>query len=229
MTTSSPLRTTRRCPRRWLSFQYRNGLAGTANTALTRLEPIESVRRLAEDRFEDGTPLNPSTALGPISVAFHSTQTGANSVTTENHVPFTLADMVSYVISDNNTTSTRLRNVNAMTGAIEEDISNSTAARLRDAAMSPDGRLVGYHVPDTANGLVTDANSGNFVQLNWQGSTGAQVNLGNSGIQTFTTESTGATTAAIRQRTQNNAQVGDGIQFNGLTIWSTTRLTMPAS
>ncbi len=114
-----------------------------------------------------------------------------------------------------------------MTGALEEDISNSTNARLRDLAMSPDGRLVGYHIPvSTGHGYGHDATSGNFVQLNWVGAGGAQVALGNSGIQTFTTENTGGTAFAIRQRTQNNAQVGDGIQFNGLTIWSDNALTM---
>ncbi len=199
-------------------YQYRNASQGGFNSVLTRLEPIESVQRIAEDRFEDAPPLNASTAAGPIQVAFESSQA---NVTTENHVPFTLADLVSYVVQDNGTTSSTLRNVNLMTGALEEDISNSTNARVRDIAMSPDGRLVGYHIqPNTGPGSIADANSGNFVQLNWQGAGGAQVAVGNSGIQTFTTEVTGAGTAAVRQRTQNGAQVGDGIQFNGLTIWS---------
>ncbi len=204
-------------------FQYRNGTGGLANAVLTRVEPLESVGRVAEDRFEDTPPLNPSTAVGPIQVAFESSQA---NLTAENHVPFTLADLVSYTIQDNSATSTRLQNINLMTGVIEEDISNSTNARLRDVAMSPDGRLVGYHIPVPAGaGSVTDANSGNFFTLNWQGAGGAQGNPGSSGIQTFTTENTGGTAFAIRQRTQNNAQVGDGIQFNGLTIWSNNALT----
>ena len=204
-------------------FQYRNASQGGANSALTRLEPIESVQRIAEDRFEDAGPLNVSTAAGPIQVAFESTQAG---IQTENQVPFTLADLVAYTAQDNTITSSTIRNINVMTGALEEDITNTTNARLRDLAMSPDGRLVGYHIPvSTGPGTVTDATNGNFVQLNWQGAGGAQTALGNSGIQTFTTEATSATAAAIRPRTQNNASVGDGIQFNGLTIWSDNALT----
>lgn len=88
-------------------------------------------------------------------------------------------------------------------------------------AMWPDGRLVGYHIPvSTGAGSVTDATNGNLVQLNWQGAGGAEFKIWvNSGITTFTTEATSAR-RPLFAHTQNNPSVGDGIQFNGLTIWS---------
>ncbi len=78
-------------------FQYRNASQVVPISVLTRLEPIESVQRISEDRFEAAPPLNVSTAAGPVQVSFESSQA---NVTAENHVPFTLGDIVSYIVTD---------------------------------------------------------------------------------------------------------------------------------
>ncbi|MCC6507667.1 MAG: cadherin-like domain-containing protein, partial [Pirellulaceae bacterium] len=205
-------------------FQSATGIANGANSTLTRLEPIESVRRVAEDRFEITQRVNPSTAQAPLQVAFSST---AGALNTNNQVPFTLGDMVAYSIRNNGNNSL-LQNLNVMTGATEANVSTTVNAgtnyQLRDIAMRIDGGLMGYHIPiNTGANSVTDATSGIYVQTNIAGTTGATTSPGASGITTFTTEATGATTFAIQQRNQTagaNTPVGDGIQFNGLTFWS---------
>ncbi len=203
-------------------FQQRSGTVNGVNSVLTRIEPIESVRRIAEDRFDFAA--NPSTAFAPLQVAFEGTQGG---ITSTNHVPYTLADLISYVVTDFDNGSL-LSNTNAMTGVLEENI--SSAPRLRDVAMQPTGLLTGYEIP-IPNGVntVTDANSGRYFSLDTVGTGGAQ-NLGASGLTTFTVQRTddGSATPRVytrQPRSQTSSQtannpVGDGIQFNGLTFWS---------
>jgi hypothetical protein len=190
-----------------------------------RLEPINSVNRLFVDRIGGSSPDTASAA--PVLFTTNNTSGG---ISTANSVPWTLADMTSYVVR-NNGNGSQLVFGNAMTGVQEAEISNFV--RVNDAAMSPDGRLVGYEIPTTAQ--ITDGNSGNFHLINSIGAPGgaatpanASTISGNSGIQTFTTQITAATpTFAIQQRDPNglaggNAPQGDGIQFNGLTFFTQT-------
>lgn len=194
--------------------QYQNA---TATNPLVRLEPVNSVNRISVDRFEP-TDLVETTAV-PTQVAFSQDIEGTHAV------PWTLADVTTYVIRDQGTGS-RLVFANAMTGAIEADISNFV--RMNDAAMSPDGRLVGYEVP---NNNVIDANSGNFHLINSIGAAGtaaipnnASTASGSTGIQTYTTQATSATAFAIQQRDHTgfgngNQPEGDGFIINGLTMF----------
>ena len=200
----------------------------TPTNALIRLEPVNSVNRLAVDRIGGSSvdTATPSTVLFPIS-------NPDGGIADNNLVNWTLADITSYVVRDNGTGS-QLVFGNAMTGVQEAEISNFV--RMNDTAMSPDGRLVGYEINVTAASQ-TDANSGIFHLINSIGAAGtaatpnnASTVSGNSGIQTFTTQRTdnnaATATFAIQQRDQNGPNVGgntpqgDGFQFNGLTYYT---------
>ncbi|MEZ6150590.1 MAG: Ig-like domain-containing protein [Pirellulaceae bacterium] len=182
-----------------------------ATNPLIRLEPINSVRRISQDRFE-GAPLG-ETGGPAVQVSF-------SSIVDDNLVQWTLADLTAYVVRSNG----EVKFANPYTGAPEAIISDSSSA-IRDVAMSPDGRLV---APVFVSGNQIDSNTGDLLLLN---STGAPNSAtvpdgstvaGNSGLQTFTTQPTDGTTFAVQQRDHNlldaNNPQGDGFQFNGLTF-----------
>lgn len=188
-----------------------------ASNPLVRLEPINSVNRIAVDRFEGFNLIE--TANPPQQVAF------SNNIQGQHSVQWTLADVTTY-LTRNQGNGSRLVFANAYTGALEADISNFV--RVNDAIMSPDGRLVGFEIP---NNNVMDSNSGNLHLINSIGAPGAaqipnnaSTVAGNSGIQTYTTQQTAATAFAIQQRDRDNnfgngnTPQGDGIQFNDLTF-----------
>lgn len=188
---------------------------------LLRLEPISSVNRLTTDRFEGG-PLNETSDLSQLQVAFSNFNPGESDRGTENALGWTLADVTAYLVR-NQGAGSRLVYGNAMTGALEADISNFV--RVNDAAMSTDGRLVGYQIPTN---IPIDANTGNFHLINSVGAAGnaipanASTQLGNHGIQTFTTVQTAAgppPTFAVQQRVVNGAAAGDGFNVNALSFF----------
>ncbi len=141
-------------------------VANPINTNI-RLEPVNSVDRLFVDRIGGSSP---DTANGA-PVLFPMTNPDGG-VAQANAVPWTLADLTSYVIR-NNGTGSQLVFGNTMTGVQEAEISNSV--RFNDAIMSPDGRLVGYEINTTA-AVQTDANSGIFHLLNSIGAPGTAAN-----------------------------------------------------
>ncbi len=205
-----------------LAVEYRQFQEANPAFPLVRVEPIDSIQRIVTDRFEAPLANQAETFLAPKQVAFN----GPNLAST-NSVPFTLADVSTFVVQDINTGS-RLLFANAMTGAKEAE--GVQIARVNDVAMSSDGRLVAYTIPTTGT-TNTDAVNGNFVLID-PSANGATTALGNSGIQTFTTEQTAAgppPTFAIRQRTRNNAQVGDGMQFHALTFYTNANATQPTA
>jgi VCBS repeat-containing protein len=180
--------------------QFQQANPGSLQNALVRIEPINSVQRISVDRFESAN--FPETAVAPQQVAFSGNA---------NAVPWTLADVTTFTVVDEGSGS-RVLFTNAMTGAREADV--STAGRVYDAAMSPDGRLVAYL--GGLFGSQTDANTSQFVILDSTGVSGVQ-NAGSSGLQTFTTEFDG-TNWVIRQRNGT----GDGMVFNALSFYHQT-------
>ncbi len=199
----------------------------TPINALIRLEPVNSVNRLFVDRI-GGSSADTATAA-PV---LFTTIANNGGISANNSVPWTLADVTTYIVR-NNGNGSQLAFANAMTGVQEAEISNFI--RVNDTAMSPDGRLVGYEIPTTV--AITDASSGAFHLINSIGAAGgaatpnnASTNSGNHGIQTFTTQQTSTATPpafAIQQRDQNglaggNTPQGDGIQINGLTMYTAT-------
>lgn len=194
--------------------QFQSATLSVPSASNIRLEPVNSVDRLFVDRIGSSSP---DTAAGGTPVLFTTGGT-AGGISTANSVPWTLADLTTYVVRDQGAAS-RLFFANAMTGAAAAQVSDFN--RVNDAKMSPDGRLVGYQIP---TGVQSDGNSGNLLLLN---STGAAATLtaGNSGIQTFTTQQTGATAFAVQQRDIGNGPQGDGIQFSAITFFTESNTT----
>ncbi|MFO1062605.1 MAG: hypothetical protein U0892_01855 [Pirellulales bacterium] len=170
----------------------------------TRMEPIASVQRIVEDRFETGTPNYPSTATGPISVAFGPDQ---SAVQTNNQVAYTLADIPTYIVD----TSATVKNINAFTGALESTVSRrglGNSTNLGDVDIKANGRVVGSFVGFTNQADTTAT----IAELDDAGNGGA-LSGATSGLITYTTQTTGTTTA-VQQRNGT----GDGIAFNGLAF-----------
>lgn len=115
-----------------------------------------------------------------------------------------------------------------MTGAVEADVGTLAGnSQVLDVAMSQDGRLVAYIV-DSTQAPQTDANNGAFILIDPSADSTVTA-LGNTGLQTFTTEQTAAgppPTFAIQRRRRIMAQVGDGSGFHALL--STTMVVRAA-
>ncbi|MEZ6135388.1 MAG: tandem-95 repeat protein [Pirellulaceae bacterium] len=196
-----------------IAQEFRQFQEANPSTPLVRIEPIDSIQRIVTDRFDNPNPNHAETWLPPKQVAFST----ANLAGT-NAVPFTLADVTTFEVHDDGNGS-RLIFVNAMTGAKEAE--SNTFARVNDVAMSPDGRLVAYVIPTTGN-TSYDSTNGEFILID-PANNGATTSLGNSGIQTFTTELTAVgppPVFTIQPRTKNGATQGDGMQFHALSFYS---------
>ncbi len=156
--------------------------AAAANNPFVRLEPVNSVRRVAEDHIGFSgyatsvppalAPVNPTTQLFNISTAV--------SLAT-NVLPFSLSDVVLYV---GNPGANGLRTVNPSTGAVVTNVAdlpnNPTAAG--DFVMRSDGRMFmveGIFGPGNA----IDNTAGRLVEIN--PNTGAQTVIGNDNIPNF--------------------------------------------
>lgn len=184
-------------------------------STMVRFEPVNSTQRLAIERFDPVSSETNSAGLS-VNVLF-------DPVVQNQLVQWNLSDITTYVVR-NFGSGSELVFANAMTGAKVADVSRFP--RVNDVAMSPGGRLVGFQIQTATP--TTDANGGNLLLINSTGTlnsttipTNAATQAGTSGIQTFTTEQTGANAFGIRQRTHSGTTpVGDSIVFNGLTYYT---------
>ena len=150
---------------------------GSTN-ALVRLEPVNSVTRIAEDHigFDGHTTGNPdlgTSHVDPVQSLFDDISNGGSLDT--HVIAFTLGDVVLYVSQ-----GTRLRTVNPSTGTPETDIGGLAGGNnsMLDIAMRSDGQLHGVQsLPGTAN------TAGSLVSIDW--SNAAQAAIGNDGIPDF--------------------------------------------
>ncbi|MFN9715578.1 MAG: hypothetical protein ACK57G_17470, partial [Planctomycetota bacterium] len=202
------------------------GLPGEQNV---RLEPLDSVRRIAEDRF-DRPPTSPdplsdlSTNVAPIQVAFgeriNSTAVpNAGNIGLPNAVPFNLSDVTLFASTGRN-----VHFLNALTGTREAiwSLDGSTAVNfgpngnsLNDIAVAPNGQAVGFQNND---GIRQDSNSGTFVGIDIGNGAPAATT---SGIQTFLSRVSSAgppPTFETIQVPNNGGNNGIGMIFDGLTF-----------
>lgn len=126
---------------------------------LVRLEPVNSVRRIAEDRI-GGTSLQPSTGQEPVIPVLLDPVTSP--------VPFELSDVSLFVSQQvgliGNTVST-LRVVDAFTGSVEAT-AGSFAQPIADIALRGDGNLFAYTTgPDNFIGPLNDGTIGTYIQI----------------------------------------------------------------
>ena len=149
-------------------------LAGSTNT-LVRLEPVNSVQRIAEDHIGvdghvTGTPANYNLNL-PVQTMFEI----GTPIDLDTHIaPFTLSNVVLYVSSGSS-----LNMVNPYTGTREVVVGNlSSGGGVQDIALRSDGRMFGAEaLPGTAN------TAGRLVSIDW--SNAALSTVGNDAIPDF--------------------------------------------
>jgi hypothetical protein len=169
--------------------------AGSANT-LVRLEPIDSVSRIAEDHIgsQGGETAQPPSSLTPLfngsvdTTNFDPTKPVVPNASQVQQVqslnamatPFSLSDVVLFV--DQGGAQGHLQTVNPFTGGVVTDIGQTagTGGGYDDVAMRNDGQLYGLTIGPPAG--PTDANSGRYDQIST--GTGQATPTGADGITT---------------------------------------------
>lgn len=175
---------------------------GNPSNPLARLEPVNSINKISEDRFNQAPN---TTAFGATQVAFNGNA---------NAIDYTLGDVVLFVSRPNASgIVSDLLTVDSLTGTPETSI--RTFPFVFDIAMRPDGNLYGYEIPTTV--ASTDNNNGNYIRIDTAGN-GTNVVAGNSGIDTFTqNNNTPPDDAKVAANPETGADDGIGIQFRAIT------------
>ena len=200
-------------------------VVGGSTTTSVRLEPLESVRRISEDRFDTGNPGRPTTTAGPVMRAFGGLGAAMSPAVPNtdptalpNAVPFNLSDVTFFVAATLNGTPL-MQYANALTGAKEAEAStlNNNSQFVNDIAVSPGGRAFGTRNPDP--GFVTDANSGSVFGIDI-GDASAAIGAGvGPGLTTFGLYPVAGGTPVVRQSNApgTTTAIGDGMVFTALT------------
>lgn len=177
---------------------------------LVRVEPIDSIRRISEDRFDSYN--RPTVALPAIQTSFD----------TSSPVAFNLSDVTLFAVTGRN-----VNFINPLTGVKEAIYStNGTSAvnfgpntnSLTDIAVAPNGHAIGFQ---QGTGTINDGNSGTFVGIDIGNGAPTAVT---SGLQTFSTRAvspaTDPPTFQVVQTPVGNATPGVGMIFDGITYSS---------
>ena len=183
-----------------------------------RLEPVDSVRRIAEDHIVSpftGVPNYQSTfdapqipiLLQPSSeIDFHLGDVGL--FVTTRISPFETFGIDSYDLSL----------VDPFTGSVENFVGDDVDYDIRDFAIHENGLIYAYSVGLTENliGSPRDDNSGIWLQID--PATGDAIELRDDGIETYQIDpdSTDSPPTSIRTNLVQGTLEGDGIQFQAL-------------
>lgn len=196
-----------------------------ANLDEVRVEPVNSIARIADERFlefaDEQLDVDQPTASEPRVDLFDEdtlfASRSARDPNQVNRVPWDLTDVVLYVSTDEGltgNTDTLIRTVDAFSGVTETVVGPRVTGvqPVGDIAMRQDGELFGFATA-AANGTTNDATTADYLLFNT--GNGASTDRGGSDIQTFNIDGMGA---AIR--VNNNA--GAGFQINGIAYYSTS-------
>lgn len=177
--------------------------------AAVRLEPVNSVRRIAEDRigFSGGS----NVAEPPVVPVLIDPA--------QSPVPLHLGDVSLFVTHNgglsSNTVST-LRLVDPFTGR-PEATAGSFPEPIEDIAMRGDGNLYAYAIaPNNFNGAIQDSTTGTYVQIDT--ATAASTQFSDDGVETNVRDPMNTTPTAIRPNNSN----GVGIEYRAMTFPSTS-------
>ncbi|APZ94408.1 GEVED domain-containing protein [Fuerstiella marisgermanici] len=186
---------------------------------LIRLEPLNSTRRIAEERFYPSTfVFNPVTgqietgdfpitsASPPVTDLFEVNFGG--DIDPQHVVPFHLGDVTLFVSQNGSTKpndQTAVRSVDPFTGAVETVLGGFNIG-IGDIAMRADGQLHALSTtPPTGTNIPTDGLIGNYLQIDT--GNGSIANRGDDGI----------TTQLLNPQGNGVAAHDVGIQFNAMT------------
>lgn len=177
--------------------------ADAGGNPLARVEPINSVTRIIEDRFG-----------GSFTTAFPPTQVGFTG--TENQVPYTLAD-IPLLISQRapGADTSEFITASAITGTQTALVSRF--GFVEDIAIRGDGIIHAARSPEGV--VVNDANSGGILQIDRAGDGATTAVTTGSGIQTFELDfaNNPPTVAQALTPGTGGQRQGVGMEFLGLT------------
>jgi len=190
------------------------GTSFPQSPATARLEPIDSLNRVAEDHIgtQGGSTAQDPATLTPLfggGTAATSTTTTLNAYAT----PYTLADVPLFASVDG-ADGNSLNTVNPFTGstvtpAAQQGIFTSTANGFNNIAITSGGQLYGLSGQLAGlSGNTTDANSGNLVNINSTNAAGTVA--GDDGITTYDLD--------ITQSPAKIQKINVGVQFDAWTI-----------
>ncbi|MFO0904297.1 MAG: tandem-95 repeat protein [Pirellulales bacterium] len=180
------------------------------NSAI-RLEPVNSVDRIAEQHFGSGGGTAQATANAPQVPVLFNTTTG--------QVPYHLGDVVLFVSRNgqlNGSSGTGIATVDPFTGAVESSVGGFGQLSGDLALRRSEGTVING-VPDFGNiftlsngvaGSATDGNSGNLLRID--AGTAAVTNMGDDGIVTYRDD---PNTAGIQDQA-----IDVGVQFKAMTF-----------
>lgn len=181
--------------------------------ASVRLEPVNSVRRIAEDRI--GSSGGSGQALPPVVPVLIDPL--------QSPVPFHLGDVTLFVGQDvglTGNTISSLRLVDPFTGQLEAT-AGSFPQPIADIAMRGDGNLFAYAIgPNLFNGPIQDGTVGTYIQIDT--ATAATTVLSDDGVDTNIQDPMNAQPAAIRPNNNN----GVGIEYRAMTFDSTSNFNL---
>jgi len=151
-----------------------------SNSPLLRVEPVNSVRRIFEERFSLADNDLFTSATNPVTNLFN---VGAGGQLAAKHaVPYHLGDVVLFVSQSGGqkgNDQTTIRTLNPFTGEISTTL-GSFGPSVGDIAMRPDGQLYGFSTVPQGGGESTAGVTGNYLRID-TGTAGASV-IGDDGL-----------------------------------------------
>ena len=188
---------------------------------LMRLEPLDSIRRVAEDHVME--PILSFTDLeAPYEVPDQPLLIGVleeeEVIFDSNIVPFHLGDMTLFISVDAGVEETTVNSVDPFTGVWLTGLGNFTRD-VGDIAMHPDGRLYGLSIDLERDGGPTDAATGSWLRIDT--GTAEIEDLGDDGIETYElvlVDDEGVPLEEPELVQSGPEEEGVGIQFNAFTF-----------
>jgi hypothetical protein len=183
---------------------------------LTRMEPINSIVRIAEDRI--GAAGGSLIAAGPVVPEFIDVD--PNDGTDVGIIPFNLNDVTLFVSVDGPYLSgnfgAHVLTVDPFNGEVESVLGNLTGAGspfVGDIGMRYDGGLFSFSQNYVGGGTPSDANVGDFLQID--PGTAAVAVLNDDGILTYELDPDGNT---VRSPDIGNNNAGVGVFFEAMAF-----------
>lgn len=185
---------------------------------LVRLEPVDTVQRVAEERFGNNDTI--TTGSAPIVDLF---TVNGGTLDQSNVVPFSLADVSLFVSNQGGvlggSEQTTVSQVDPFTGVVENTV-GEFGQPVRDISFRPDGQLYAY-TTGPQNGNFTPANAGNYLQIDT--GTAAATSQGDDGITLNRDNLAGTPLAPTPGDNTVTADPGAVIQYNALLHTGTTQ------
>ena len=153
---------------------------GSSNFPLLRVEPVNSIKRVFEERFTAGDNDTYTSAEEPTTNLF--TVDGSGALDAKHAVPYHIGDVVLFVSQNGGlkgTDETTIRTINPFTGRTVTSL-GSFGPSVGDIAMRPDGQLYSFTTGPQGTGESTAGVTGNYLQID-TGTAGATV-IGDDGV-----------------------------------------------